>query len=82
MICSMSTDTLSPLDVFHLNMLREAPVWRRLALARSLVQMTYQLSWDGFCRRFHGASFEHQRYEWLKLCYGDDLAARVASTPH
>ena len=58
-------------------LLRQAGPARRLALARSLTIATRALSWAGQCRRHPERDLAAAEAEFVRLLYGDDLAARL-----
>ncbi len=72
-------DTSSRADEVHLELLRKAPEWRRLEMVGSLVRITRQLSWDGFCRQFSELTENERSLKWVELHYGPLVASRLAS---
>lgn len=60
-------------------LLREAGPARRLALARSLTVTTRALSWAGQRRRHPERDLATAQAEFVRLLYGDDLAARLVA---
>lgn len=59
-------------------LLRKAGPSRRLALARSLTITTRALSWMGQCRRHPERTVAASEIEFVRLLYGDELAARLS----
>lgn len=52
MMKALSRDTNSQAETVLIQMLRQAPVYRHLEIVSSLIKTTWQLSWQGICRRY------------------------------
>jgi len=72
------SDTHPEVEQYLVEMIRGAPVFRRLQMAASLVKTTRLLSWRGICERYPDASEAERMRHFLYLLYEDkDLAKRV-----
>ncbi len=77
---TLSSDTHPDAERFHIELLRKAPVFKRLGMVASLVKTTYQLSWMGLCERYPNEPAEKRMERFVYYLYGDrDLASRVMS---
>jgi hypothetical protein len=75
---SLSIDTQPPIERFHIELIRKAPIFRRLQMVTSLIQTTRQLSWRGICERYPQETLESRLRRFILLLYGDKfLADRV-----
>ena len=75
-----SSDTHPEIERLHIELIRKAPISRRLQMVTSLVKTTWQLSWQGICKRYPHDSEEAQIERFLTLLYKDEaLARKVAS---
>ena len=74
------TDTHPNAERLHMEMIRKAPLSRRLQMVASLVKTTYQLSWMGLCERYPNETGEVRMERFIFYLYGDkSLAERVMS---
>lgn len=71
----LSPDTSKKTEQFHLELLRKAPLHRRLKMVNSLVQATRMLSWQGICDRFPEDTHEFRVRFFVSLLYGDEYLA-------
>jgi hypothetical protein len=71
------SDTDPETERIHLELIRKAPVARRLALSLSLSRTTMSLALEGVARTMPGASAEEVRLRFVALTYGRDLADGV-----
>jgi hypothetical protein len=70
------TDTHSKAEKFHIKLLREAPVYRLLAMANSLTKTAYWLSWQGICERYGNEPAEARLERFVTLLYGNEALAK------
>jgi hypothetical protein len=75
----LSDDTHPEVERFHIDLIRRAPVSRRLQMAASLTKTTRWLSWQAICERYPDTAYEERIRQYLQHLYGDKLLAeRVA----
>lgn len=75
---SLFTDTQPSIERFYIELIRKAPIFRRLQMVTSLIQTTRQLSWRGICERYSQETLESRLRRFILLLYGDKfLADRV-----
>jgi hypothetical protein len=76
---TLSPDTHSDAEQFHIEMIRNAPISRRLQMVTSLIQTTRQLAWKGMCDRYPHHTQKERIRRFMSLLYQDEiLAERVA----
>jgi len=66
---NISRDTNIAAEKVLIRLLREAPVYRRLEIASSLVKTTRRLSWQGLCKRLPGETPRTLAEQFLLLLY-------------
>ena len=49
---ALSRDTNSQAEKVLIQLLRQAPIYKHLEIVSSLIKTTWQLSWQGICRRY------------------------------
>jgi len=77
---TLSSDTHPEIERLHIELIRKAPIFRRLQMVASLVKTTRQLSWQGICERYPHDTEEARIERFLTLLYKDNILARnVAS---
>ena len=64
-----SSDTHPEIERLHIELIRKAPISRRLQMVASLIKTTWQLSWQGICKRYPHDSEEAQIERFLTLLY-------------
>ena len=72
---SLFTDTQPSIERFYIELIRKAPIFRRLQMVTSLIQTTRQLSWRGICERYPQETFESRLRRFILLLYGDECLA-------
>jgi len=77
---TLSSDTHPEIERLHIELIRKAPISKRLQMVTSLVKTTRQLSWQGICERYPHDTEEARIERFLTLLYKDNILARnVAS---
>jgi len=71
---TLSIDTRPRVEQFHIALIREAPVLKRLQIVTSLIQATRQLSWRGICERYPHEPPEEQLRRFISLLYGNQIS--------
>ena len=74
---SSPSDTHPDVENAHIRLLSDAGPSRRLALARSLSQLTMELSRRALQKRAGDCSQLELAVKTVALCYGEGLAERV-----
>jgi len=77
---TLSPDTHSKVEQLHIELLRKAPIFRRLQMVTSLVKTTRQLSWQGICERYPHDTEEARIERYLTLLYNDNVLARKVAS--
>jgi hypothetical protein len=72
---TLSVDTQKESERILIELIRKAPLSRRLQMVTSLVQTTRRLSWGGMCERFPNESPEDRLRRFIFLLYGDWILA-------
>ena len=71
------TDTHPDAEQVQIQLLRQAGVARRYALACSLTQMALDASRHAIRKRCPACSSQEWQLRFVALCYGEDLAERI-----
>ena len=71
-----SSDTHPEIERLHIELIRKAPISRRLQMVTSLIKTTRQLSWQGICERYPQDTEETRIERFLTLLYNDNVLAR------
>ena len=75
---TLSPDTSARAEQFHIELIRKAPIYRRLQMVNSLVKTTRLLSWQGICNRYPKETEEEHIKRFISLLYKDEtLAQRI-----
>lgn len=72
------TDTRPAAERVHIQLMRQAPAWRKLRLLGELNAAARALALSGLRQRYPDASAEELRQRLAELWLGPQLAARVA----
>lgn len=72
----LSSDTHPEVERLHIELIRKAPIFRRLQMVSSLVKTTRQLSWQGICERHPHDTEDAHIERFLTLLYKDTILAR------
>ena len=72
----LSSDTHPEVERLHIELIRKAPIFRRLQMVSSLVKTTRQLSWQGICERYPHDTEDAHIERFLTLLYKDTILAR------
>ena len=67
------SDTDADTEAEMIRLLREAPGWKRLALATALSSTVIELSRDALRRAHPGLSESEIRLRWVGVHYGSDM---------
>lgn len=73
---TLSSDTDPETERLHIELIRNASIFRRVQLVNSLIKTTRHLSWQGICRRYPDETKEANIQRFISLLYGDDSLAR------
>ena len=73
---TLSPDTSTKAEQFHIELIRKAPIFRRLQMVNSLIKKTRLLSWQGICDRYPEERPEERIRRFISLLYRDDALAR------
>lgn len=73
----MTSDTHPQMERLQINLLRQAPPWRKAHMMGQMYQTIKQLALVGLRQRHPGASDEELRRRLADILLGSDLAARV-----
>lgn len=76
----LSSDTHPEVEQLHIELIRKAPIFRRLQMVASLVKTTRQLSWQGICERYPYDTEEAHIERFLTLLYKDTILARKVAS--
>lgn len=75
---TLSSDTHTKAEQFHIELIRNAPIFRRLQMVASLVKTTRRLSWQGICERYPDETMETRTQRFISLLYKDaSLSKRI-----
>ena len=74
-----STDTPLQIEQLQIAGLRRLSPGQRFHLANDLTCDVFALSWRNFCRKHANLDEPAAALLWVRLLYGEDLAARVAA---
>jgi hypothetical protein len=75
---TLSSDTHHRAELFHVELIRKAPLFKRIGLVNSLIRTTRYLSWQAICERYPDETHEKCMQRFIALLYGDEsLAQRV-----
>lgn len=66
----------SLVERIQIDLLREAPVSKRLHLVNSLIQTTRWLSWNAICERYPNETERFRLERFLVLLYDDESLAQ------
>ena len=80
-MAALFSDTRPEVDRIQIELLRLAPVWRKLALLGHLNRTAHTLAWSGLQDRHPGAPPEALRRLMADLLLGRELALRAYGTP-
>lgn len=69
---TLSPDTCREVEQIHIELIRKAPIFRRLQMVSSLVKTTRQLSWQGICERYPGDMLQIRVKRFISLLYKDE----------
>lgn len=73
---TLSPDTHSEAERFQIELIRKAPIFRRIQIVDSLVKTTRQLSWKGIGERYPEETEEERLKRFIFLLYGDESLAQ------
>jgi hypothetical protein len=73
---TLSPDTHPKVEQLHIELLRNAPVWKRLQMVNSMVKATWRLSWQGICERYPDESLGARIERFMLLLYNDKVIAK------
>lgn len=77
---TLSIDTHPETERIQIELIRKAPIFRRLQVVASLVKTTRQLSWQGICERYPDETEQERLSRFIFLLYGDkSLAWQIGS---
>jgi hypothetical protein len=74
---TLSRDTSPEAERIQIELLRQMPSWRKMALVTQLTQMSYALALTGLRNRHPEASQEELQRRLADQILGSELAARV-----
>ncbi|PIV82659.1 MAG: hypothetical protein COZ32_04645 [Nitrospirae bacterium CG_4_10_14_3_um_filter_53_41] len=75
----LSDDTHPEVERLQIDLIRKAPVFRRLQMAVSLTKTTRWLSWQAICKCNPDKTHEERIRQYILHLYGDELLAeRIA----
>jgi hypothetical protein len=75
---TLSPDTHHRAELFHIELIRKAPLCKRIEMVNSLIRTTRHLSWQAICERYSDETQEKCMQRFIALLYGDEsLAQRV-----
>lgn len=74
---TLSPDTSVKAEQIHIELIRKAPVYRRLEMVNSLVKTTRRLSWNGICERYPNDTLKNRVKRFVSLLYKDDSLAEI-----
>ena len=77
---TLSSDTHPEIERLHIELIRKAPISKRLQMVTSLVKTTRQLSWQGICERYPHDTEEARIERFLTLLYKDNILARKVAS--
>ena len=75
-MCTLSSDTRPEAERLHIDLIRQAPVWRRVELAGRMYEAVKTLAMSGLRRHPH-ATPEELRRLLADLLLGPELAMRA-----
>ncbi|MEK7291646.1 MAG: hypothetical protein AAB013_06990 [Planctomycetota bacterium] len=75
-----SSDTHPEIERLHIELIRKAPISRRLLMVASLIKTTRQLSWQGICERYPHDTEEARIERFFTLLYKDNILARKVAS--
>lgn len=76
---TLSHDTHQKAELIHIELIRKAPLFKRIEMVNSLSRTTRYLSWRAICERYSDETEEGRIKRFVSLLYGDEsLAQRVA----
>ena len=76
---TLSSDTHHRAELFHVELIRKAPLFKRIELVNSLIRTTRYLSWQAICERYTDETEEGRIKRFVSILYGDEsLAQHVA----
>jgi len=67
----LGCDTDPRIEDLQIDLIRKAPVYKRLQVVSSLVRTTRFLSWQGICARYPDETSETRIELFFNLQYGD-----------
>lgn len=73
---TLSPDTHPKVERLHVELLRNAPVWKRLQMVNSMIKTTWRLSWQGICERYPEEPLDARIERFIFLLYHDKVMAR------
>ena len=73
---TLSPDTHPKVEQLHIELLRNAPVWKRLQMVNSMIKATWRLSWQGICERYPDESLGARIERFMLLLYNDKVIAK------
>jgi hypothetical protein len=74
---TLSADTAPGAERVHIDLIRQAPVWRRAELAGQMYEAVKALAMSGLRRRHPNATPEELRRRLADLLLGPELAMRA-----
>lgn len=74
------SDTHPEIERLHIELIRKAPISRRLLMVASLIKTTRQLSWQGICERYPHDTEEARIERFFTLLYKDNVLARKVAS--
>lgn len=74
------SDTHPEIERLHIELIRKAPISRRLLMVASLIKTTRQLSWQGICERYPHDTEEARIERFFTLLYKDNILARKVAS--
>jgi len=73
---TLSPDTSLKAEQFQIDLIRKAPIFRRLQLVDSLIKTTRHLSWQGILERYPNETYGFYVERYISFLYNDDSLAR------
>jgi len=73
---TLSPDTSTKAEQFQIELIRKAPIFKRLQIMDSLIKTTRQLSWQGILERYPNQTYEFYIERFVSLLYNDESLAR------
>lgn len=75
------SDTSPKMEALHIELLRQAPPWRKIEMLVSLNAAARELALAGLHRRYPQAAVDELRRRLADLLLGEELAQKVYGEP-